>query len=100
MTFRNKRRWPHASLEERPKLKETLWMVLVGVDYLGNVIVLRGWVSETISARCWRLRHKNRRWAFMRRLVDALFFWDANHCESAYQNELNRVYSPPELRKG
>ena len=100
MTFRNGRRWPHAPLEARPALKETLWMFVVVLDYGCNVLFLRGWANETISARCWRLRHKNRRWARARRFVDWVFarFGDYNHCQTSYQNELDRAYSPPEMR--
>ena len=33
-----------------------------------------------------------------RKLVDTLFFWQPNHCRSAYESERKRLQCPPELR--
>jgi len=96
MTFRKKRRWIRAPLDETPTWKETVWLLIIWLDY-GFNILCKGWF-ETFSARCWRLRHKSRKWAFLRRLVDAVLFFDANHCQTSFQSELDRVYSPPEMR--
>lgn len=74
---------------------------LIAFDQLLNTLVWAegegfGTADETISARCWRLREKNWRWSLARKTVDALFFWQENHCKSAYESELKRRHLPPE----
>lgn len=68
--------------------------VLIAIDQLGNAL-LGGWADETLSARAWRLRH-DLPWLW--RLIDALFFWDAEHCRMSYESERLRTQSPPEER--
>ncbi len=70
--------------------------VLLAKDQIGNAYAA-GWADESISARAWRLRHI-RRWALMRRLVDALFFWQPDHCLNAYRDERDRLQIAPEYR--
>ena len=70
--------------------------VLIAVDQLLNA-VLCGWPDETLSSRCWRWdRDGVRHWP--RRLVDALFFWEKEHCRESYESEQLRMQMPPELR--
>ena len=70
--------------------------VLIAVDQLLNA-VLCGWPDETLSSRCWRWdRDEVRHWP--RRLVDALFFWEKEHCRESYESEQLRMQMPPELR--
>jgi hypothetical protein len=70
--------------------------VLVAVDQLANA-VLGGWADETMSARCWRLRAR-RPYSLLRVAIDRLFFWQPNHCESAYESERLRSQLPVEYR--
>jgi hypothetical protein len=70
--------------------------VLVAVDQLANA-VLGGWADETMSARCWRLRTQ-RPYSWLQVAIDRLFFWQQNHCESAYQSERRRAQLPAEYR--
>jgi len=72
--------------------------VLIAIDQLTNT-VFGGMADETISARCWRLRHK-RGWGIMRRLVDALFFWERDHCYQSYLHEFERRQLPSEYSDG
>lgn len=74
---------------------------LIAFDQLLNTLVWAegegfGKADETISARCWRLRKKNWRWSVARNTVDKLFFWQKDHCKSAYESELQRRHLPPE----
>lgn len=71
--------------------------LLIGIDQLINAL-LGGWADETLSARAWRLRGKNWAWATTRRVIDAIFFWNAPHCASAYRAEQLRLQLPPEER--
>lgn len=70
--------------------------VLVAVDQLANA-VLGGWADETMSARCWRLRGF-RPYCWLRPVIDKLFFWQPNHCKSAYESERLRSQLPVEYR--
>lgn len=70
--------------------------VLIAIDQLLNAL-LCGWPDETLSSRCWRWdRDGKRQWP--RRLVDALFFWEKEHCRESYESEQLRMQMPPELR--
>lgn len=69
----------------------------IAVDQLINTI-FGGWADETISSRAYRMQGKNWKFAKLRKLIDSLFFWQENHCESAYLSEKNRLQCPPELR--
>lgn len=70
--------------------------VLVAVDQLANA-VLGGWADETMSARCWRLRARLP-YSLLRTAIDRLFFWQQNHCKSAYESERLRSQLPVEYR--
>lgn len=71
--------------------------VLIALDQFVNTLC-NGWADETLSSRCWRWELNGKR-SWPRKLVDALFFWDKNHCRESYESELKRLQSPPELRK-
>ena len=77
-----------------PKRSE---QIPIAIDQLVNTI-FGGWADETISSRAHRMQGKSRKWARLRKLIDSLFFWQKNHCESAYLSEKNRLQCPPELR--
>ncbi|TXG78454.1 pseudouridine synthase [Candidatus Dojkabacteria bacterium] len=53
--------------------------VLIATDRWINVAFLRGRVGETVSGRAYRQDWK------IRPLIDALFFWEVNHCEESYK---------------
>lgn len=69
----------------------------IAVDQFVNTL-FGGWADETISSAAWRKRHEGKGWAFLRALIDTLFFWQADHCKTAYESERNRLQCPPELR--
>lgn len=75
-----------------------LHQVAIAVDQLVNALV-GGWADETLSARAWRLRHRPA-WARIRRVIDALFFWESAHCASAWAYEAHRGHLPPAYRDG
>ena len=54
------------------------------------------WADETLSSRCHRWRLAGIAWPA--KIVNALFFWQDNHCRSAYENERKGRQLPPELR--
>ena len=77
-----------------PKRSEQIFIAL---DQLINTL-FGGWADENISSVAWRKRHEGKGWALLRKMIDSLFFWQENHCESAYLSEKNRLQCPPELR--
>jgi len=70
--------------------------VLIAVDQLGNAL-LGGWADETLSSRCWRLRHRQP-YTALRAVIDGLFFWQQDHCRQSFEAERLRLQAPPEAR--
>lgn len=68
--------------------------IAIAFDQLVNA-VLGGYADETMSARCWRLRTEQP-YTLLRAVIDRLFFWQSNHCESAYESERTRSRLPAE----
>lgn len=68
--------------------------VLIAFDQLVNAIC-GGYSDETISARCWRLR-ASRPYSFLRPIIDRLFFFQRDHCRTAYESEVKRRQLPKE----
>lgn len=83
------------------KARFTFWLlqVLIALDQLANALLFFGWADETISARCWRQRHKWQ-WCIARVLVDQLFalLGDKDHCRTSYESERAGTQLPGELR--
>lgn len=75
--------------------------VLIAMDQLVNTLLFflpgGAWADETISARSWRLRHAQP-FKALRPVIDTMFFFDSNHCQSSYESEKLRNQSPPEER--
>lgn len=71
--------------------------VLIALDQLINTLIW-GMADETLSARAHRHALKgDRKWP--EKLINALFFWQSNHCKEAYESEINRSQLPPEMRE-
>lgn len=72
------------------------FQVLVAMDQLINTLFW-GYADETISSRCYRHYLKGERvWAY--KLVNAIFFWQDDHCKEAYESELTRAQLSPSMR--
>lgn len=73
---------------------------LIGLDQSLNCLVKLsdGWGTpdEMLSARAWRLRDQH---PALRKWIDRLFFWDANHCEECFNIEMNREQFPEIYRR-
>ena len=71
--------------------------VLIALDQFVNTL-LWGYADETLSARAYRHAEikKDRRWPMV--IINALFFWQKDHCKSAYESEIERAQLPPEMR--
>jgi hypothetical protein len=72
---------------------------LIALDQMLNT-VCKGWADETLSARAYRnAANGNAKWQRIRHAIDALFFWQPNHCKAAHRMELERMHLPPSYRK-
>ncbi|WP_211172424.1 hypothetical protein [Massilia forsythiae] len=72
------------------------FQIAVAVDQLVNA-ACGGYADETMSARCWRLRAV-RPYAWLRPTIDRVFFWQVDHCRSAYESERARSQLPADYR--
>ena len=71
---------------------------LIAFDQMINTIIyIRGdgfgYADETLSARAWRLREQS---SLPYKLINALFFWQENHCKEAYYSEVFKMQLPIE----
>lgn len=76
-----------------------LRQVLIALDQLANALIPGGWADETLSSRAHRMSVKGQPvWGWTAKAINALFFWQSNHCRGAYRDELERRQAPPETR--
>lgn len=79
-------------------MKAWLLNLAIAVDQLANVL-LAGAPDETLSSRAHRMRVKGHRWwGWTAAAIDALFFFDPNHCARAHEAEQRRLQQPHDLR--
>jgi hypothetical protein len=69
-----------------------LLQVLIALDQLVNALC-GGWADETLSAHAHRAS-----WYWRKRAINALFFWQDDHCRGAYSAEVERRQLPPMYR--
>lgn len=67
----------------------------IAFDQLANTL-FGGYADETLSARAWRQSKHSKRWQYLRRVIDGLFFWQSDHCFNSYLSELHRKHLPQE----
>jgi hypothetical protein len=64
-----------------------LKLALIVADVAVNVVLL-GSCDETLSSRAWRMEQEGKPWGrLFRPLIDALFFWQPQHCFCQYARE-------------
>ena len=79
-------------------LRHNLHQLAIALDQLGNVLVScafgeKAWADETLSAHAWRWQEEGaRKWP--RRVIDAMLFWQGEHCRKAYESEKGRTQLP------
>lgn len=69
--------------------------VLLALDQLANTL-LGGMADETLSARAYRTRETN---PWRMSVIDALFFWEDNHCYESWLSEVERRQLPSAYRR-
>lgn len=88
---------------DRLSVKEWAHQAFLVVDQAANVLLIPfhsgSWADETLSARAWRAYRDDKPWGRATKpVIDALFFWQDDHCYHAHLAELARRHSPPEDR--
>jgi hypothetical protein len=79
-------------------MRRYLKQVLIAFDQLINAL-LGGWADESLSAHAWRQHLEGKRnWPYL--LIDAILFFDGNHCRTSYESELERTQLPPSMKQG
>lgn len=68
------------------------------LDQLLNAL-LGGYCDESLSARAYRWRRDGKS-GVPAAIINIVFFWQKDHCFSAYGNEQARRQLPPEYRTG
>ena len=76
----------------------SLFQVALAIDQLANTLI-GGMADETLSARAYRLRLVSYGWHIAQVVIDALFFWQDEHCKQSYFAEFERKHLPGEYRK-
>lgn len=74
----------------------TFFNVWLAIDQLINTY-FKGYPDESLSSRAWRWEQKGKR-SWPRKTIDALLFFDKNHCQEAFQSERTGRHLPPEAR--
>lgn len=69
----------------------SLKQIAIAIDQLLNAL-LGGMADETLSARAHRTG------SVLEPLIDALFFWQADHCFESYISEKKRKQLPKEYQ--
>ena len=81
----------------KDKIKRYVWNILIALDQIINA-TFGGYPDETFSSRVHRKAEAGQWfWKLLRSTIDAIFFWQKNHCQAAFQSEQLRRHSPAEL---
>lgn len=76
-------------------VKEWLYQNAIAFDQQVNAIT-GGFADETMSARCYRLNHRNP-YKWFEQFINVLFMWQGwDHCKKAYEKEYNGRQRPAE----
>ena len=69
---------------------------MVAFDQLFNAL-FGGTCDETLSSRAHRLKvERGRKIPSM--IINAIFFFQEDHCKEAYESEINRLHLPGSMR--
>ena len=82
-------------------MNRRLLNIAIAFDQLAWVLLTlgNGLPDETISAAAWRMESQGKRAGiWLRPLIDTLFWFDPDHCKSAYNSELRKLQLPGSYR--
>ena len=72
------------------------FQIFVALDQLINTLI-GGFADETLSSRAHRRRLRGK--GGVAWVIDHIFFWQDEHCKTAYESELERAQLPVEFRE-
>ena len=85
----------------KQSIKNYMRNIAIAADQLANAMIA-GSPDETVSSRVYRgavlAVHPNRTARMAYRTINALFFWQDDHCRAAYLREKQRAHLPDELQ--
>ena len=73
-------------MKKKAKSFIVIWIsnLLITLSQALNSIVLFGNPNETFSARAWRGRTSSKAWKTTVKVIDALYFWEEDHCLNSH----------------
>ncbi|MFW9595983.1 MAG: hypothetical protein ACMV1D_10890 [Macromonas sp.] len=83
-------------------MKQRVLNVLIALDQFLFCLATLGHSSpdETLSAAAWRWEQAGKlRGRVLRPLVDTLFWFDPDHCRTAFESEVQRKHLPAEYQE-
>ena len=82
-------------------MKRRALNILIALDQLAWVLLTlgNGQPDETISAALWRMEQQGKRAGrWLRPVVDALFWFDPEHCRTSFESERAQAQLPAAYR--
>lgn len=73
-------------------IAKRLFQLLIVFDQVFNVLIGSGFADEVLSA------YAHRKGGWRRKAINALFFWQDDHCRAAFAAEVERRQLPPMYR--
>jgi hypothetical protein len=74
-------------------MKQRILNILIAIDQLLYVLITlgNGNPDETMSAAAWRLEQNGHySGKLFRPIIDSLFWFDPNHCQTSYEFEISK----------
>jgi hypothetical protein len=78
------------------KLEQRALQFVIVIDQCLNVLIGSGYADETLSAYAHRTREKS---PWRSRSINAVFFWQEDHCRAAWESERDRKHFPISYRE-
>lgn len=77
-------------------MKQRIKHLLIALDQLTYVVITlgAGLPDETMSAAAYRMERNGKPFGFMRPIIDALLWFDTDHCHQAYLSEVGKKQLP------
>ena len=81
-------------------MKQRIKNLLIAVDQLVYVVITlgTGMPDETMSAAAYRMELAGKPAGVFRPVIDALLWFDTDHCHQAYLSEIGKKQLPDEYR--
>ncbi len=82
-------------------MKRRALNLLTALDQFAFCVLTLGhsYPDETISAWAWRAESRGKRWGgWVRRTIDALFWFDPDHCRTSFESEWRKAHLPDAYR--